>query len=34
MVGFFDIAVPVGLDKNHYFMRQAPPEEPDGKYSQ
>jgi len=33
MVGFFDIAVSAGLDKNHYFIRQAQPEEPDGKSS-
>jgi hypothetical protein len=31
MVGFFDLAVPAGLDKEHYFIRQSQPEEPDGK---
>lgn len=33
MVGFFDIAVPAGLDKNHYFIRQGQPDGPDGKSS-
>ena len=23
MVGFFDVAVPAGVDKSHYFMRGA-----------
>jgi hypothetical protein len=31
MVGFFDIAVSAGLDKEHYFIRQSQPGEPDGK---
>jgi hypothetical protein len=31
MVGFFDLAVSAGLDKEHYFIRQSQPEEPDGK---
>jgi hypothetical protein len=29
MVGFFDIAVLAGLDKDHYFIRQSPAEAPD-----
>jgi hypothetical protein len=31
MVAFFDLAVSAGLDKEHYFIRQSQPEEPDGK---
>jgi hypothetical protein len=30
MVGFFDIAVPAGLDKIHYFIRQSQAEGRDG----
>jgi len=33
MVGFFDIAVPAGLDKSHYFIRQSQPDLPDGNSS-
>jgi hypothetical protein len=33
MVGFFDIAVPAGLDKFHYFIRQSQPDRPDGNSS-
>jgi len=33
MVGFFDLAVPASLDKEHYFIRQSPPEETDGNSS-
>ena len=33
MVGFFDIAVPAGLDKEHYFIRQSESGEPDSKTS-
>ena len=31
MVGFFDIAVAPDLDKEHYFIRQSQPQEPDEK---
>ncbi len=33
MVGLFDIATPVGLDKSHYFIRQSQPDRPDGNSS-
>ena len=33
MVGFFDIAVPAGLDKIHYFIRQSQAEGRDGNSS-
>jgi len=33
MVGFFDIAVPAGLDKSDYFIRQPQPDRSDGNSS-